>query len=115
VARILQISPRTVRRDLKYATTLRRSEPHIHTIKDFKVCVPASAGHASISLGKLTGAVTKYNGTATVVMKGTPIHNVPISINIMGHVVSLWIDPSKVMNHFGNTPIYRFVRSATYR
>jgi hypothetical protein len=92
---------------------LNGSEPHIHTIKDFKMSV--SAGHASTSQGKLTRALTKYNGTATVIMKSTPIHNVPISINIMGHVMSLWIDPTKVMNHFGNMPIYGFVSSATYR
>jgi hypothetical protein len=86
---------------------LNGSEPHMHTIKDFKLSV--SAGHASTSQGNLTKAATKYNGTATVIMKGTPISNVPISINLMGHVMSLWIDPTKVMNHFGNTPIYGFV------
>lgn len=85
---------------------LNGSEPHMHTIKDFKMSV--SAGHASTSQGNFTRA-TKYNGTATVIMKGTPIINVPISINLMGHVMSLWIDPTKVMNHFGNTPIYGFV------
>ena len=88
---------------------LNGSEPHMHTIKDFKMSI--SAGRASTSLGKLTKAVTRYNGTATVIMKGTPISNVPIFINLMGHVMSLWIDPTKVMNHFGNTPIYGFVRS----
>ena len=86
---------------------LNGSEPHMHTIKDFKMSV--SAGHASTSQGNFTRAATKYNGTATVIMKGTPIINVPISINLMGHVMSLWIDPTKVMNHFGNTPIYGFV------
>lgn len=88
---------------------LNGSEPHMHTIKDFKLSV--SAGHASTSQGNVTKVVTRYNGTATVIMKGTPISNVPISINLMGHVMSLWIDPTKVMNHFGNTPIYGFVRS----
>lgn len=88
---------------------LNGSEPHIHTIKDFKMSI--SAGHASTSLGNTTNVMIRYNGTATVIMKGTPISNVPISINLMGHVMSLWIDPTKVMGHFGNTPIYGFVRS----
>jgi len=86
---------------------LNGSESHTHTIKDFKMSV--SAGHASTSQGNFTRVATKYNGTATVIMKGTPISNVPISINLMGHIMSLWIDPTKVMNHFGNTPIYGFV------
>src|SRR5215469_9829801 len=86
---------------------LNGSEPHMHTIKDFKLSV--SAGHASTSQGNFTKVATKYNGTATVIMKGTPISNVRISINLVGHVMSLWIDPTKVMNHFGNTPIYGFV------
>ena len=88
---------------------LNGSEPHMHTIKDFKMSI--SVGHASTSLGNLTNVVARYNGTATVIMKGTPITNIPISINLMGHVMSLWIDPTKVMNHFGNTPIYGFIRS----
>ena len=69
-----------------------------------------SAGHASTSVGNFTNVVTRYNGTATVIMKGTPITNVPISINLMGHVMSLWIDPSKTDDHFGNTPIYGIQR-----
>jgi hypothetical protein len=86
---------------------LNGSEPHMHTIKDFKMSV--SPGHASTSLGNFTKVATRYNDRATVIMKGTPITSVPISINLMGHVMSLWIDPTKVMNHFGNTPIYGFV------
>jgi hypothetical protein len=88
---------------------LNGSEPHMHTIKDFKMSV--SAGHASTSIGNYTSLVARYNGTATVIMAGMPISTVPISINLMGHVMSLWIDPTNVMNHFGNTPIYGFVTS----
>lgn len=88
---------------------LNGSESHMHTIKDFKMSV--SAGRYSTSTGNNTNLVTRYNGTATVIMKGTPMSDVPVSINLMGHVMSLWIDPTKVMNHFGNTPIYGFVTS----
>lgn len=88
---------------------LNGSEPHMHTIKDFKMSV--SGQHYSTSAGNYTSLMTRYNGTATVIMKGMPMSNVPISINLMGHVMSLWIVPTKVMNHFGNTPIYGFVTS----
>jgi len=75
------------------------SEPHMHHIKDFKM---------TGSPTKSATAIT-YNGTATIVMKGMPMSNVPISIKLTGHAMSLWMDPNKVMNHFGNTPIYGFV------
>jgi hypothetical protein len=35
---------------------------------------------------------------------------VPISVKITRSIMSLWIDPSKVSNHFGNTPIYGSAR-----
>jgi hypothetical protein len=76
---------------------LNGSAPHKHTISDFK----------------MTGSPTKkntasmYNGTATVSLKKGPVAGVPISIKLMGpQAMSLWIDPTKTENHFGNTPIY---------
>jgi hypothetical protein len=76
---------------------LNGSAPHKHTITDFK----------------MTGSPTKkdttttYNGTATVSLKKGPVAGVPISIKLMGpQAMSLWIDPAKTENHFGNTPIY---------
>ena len=76
---------------------LNGSAPHKHTITDFK----------------MTGSPTKkniatmYNGTATVSLKKGPVTSVPISIKLMGpQAMSLWIDPTKTENHFGNTPIY---------
>jgi hypothetical protein len=67
----------------------------MHTIKDFKVSVRNG---------------WTWNGTATIIMKGMPISNVPISISLFPSdwptAIKLWIDPTKVMNHFGNTPIY---------
>jgi hypothetical protein len=48
-----------------------------------------------------------FNGTSTVSMKQGPVTNVPTSIKITGNkVISIWLDPSKLKNHFGNTPIY---------
>jgi hypothetical protein len=79
---------------------------HQHSISDFKLTSANSsttANHYSI---------VTFNGTATVTLKDGPHLNVPISIKIMnGHTISLWIDPTKVQNHFGNTPIYGIVLS----
>jgi hypothetical protein len=48
-----------------------------------------------------------YNGTATITMKEGPVNDVPISIRTLSdNVISIWVDPEKTMNHFGNTPIY---------
>jgi hypothetical protein len=48
-----------------------------------------------------------YNGTATITMKEGPVNDVPISARTLNdNVISIWVDPAKTMNHFGNTPIY---------
>lgn len=76
---------------------LNGSAAHKHTITDFKM-----AGSPSTN-----GNTTTYNGTATVSLKAGPAKDVPISIKLMGDsAVSIWVDPSKTENHFGNTPIY---------
>jgi hypothetical protein len=73
------------------------SAAHKHTITDFKMTGnPTTNGNA-----------TTYNGTTTVSLKAGPATGVPISIKLMGDsAVSIWIDPSKTENNFGNTPIY---------
>jgi hypothetical protein len=73
------------------------SAAHKHTIADFKMTGSPSTN----------GNTTTYNGTATLSLKAGPAKDVPISIKLMGDsAVSIWIDPSKTENHFGNTPIY---------
>jgi hypothetical protein len=73
------------------------SAAHKHTITDFKMTGSPSTN----------GNTTTYNGTATLSLKAGPAKDVPISIKLMGDsAVSIWIDPSKTENHFGNTPIY---------
>lgn len=59
---------------------------------------------------------TTINGTARLVTIGLPNTvnmsniNVPVSVKIIDRsAFSLWIDPSKIGNHFGNTPIYGIV------
>ena len=47
------------------------------------------------------------NGTATISMKDGPVNDVPISIKVLdNNVISIWMDPAKINDHFGNTPIY---------
>ena len=76
---------------------LNGSVAHKHTITDFKM-----TGNPSTN-----GNTTTFNGTATVSLKAGPATNVPISIKLMDDsAVSIWIDPSKTENHFGNPPIY---------
>jgi hypothetical protein len=43
-------------------------------------------------------------------MMGVSNINVPVSVKIIDRsAFSLWIDPSKIGNHFGSTPIYGIV------
>jgi hypothetical protein len=56
---------------------------------------------------------TIYNGTGTVTMRDGPVPDVPMSTTVMdGNVISLWLDPSLIDNHFGDTPIYGTVTKA---
>jgi hypothetical protein len=82
------------------------TSPHMHTITDFKMTSgPTKKGISST-----------YNGTATIsftpgILLPVPfVTDVPISIKLMGpSAMSVWIDPTKTREHFGNTPIYGFV------
>ena len=58
---------------------------------------------------------TIYNGTVTITMREGPVQDVPISATVMdGNVISLWLDPSMIDNHFGDTPIYGIVTKAVH-
>jgi hypothetical protein len=78
------------------------------------VMLNGSASHAhQVSNFTLTGMsmpdkkTVVYNGTVTITMKEGPVNDVPISIRTLSdNVVSIRVDPTKTMNHFGNTPIY---------
>jgi hypothetical protein len=76
---------------------LNGSALHEHQISDFKL--------TGMSMPNEKTAV--YNGTATITMKKGPVNGIPISVRTLSdNVISIWIDPAKTMNHFGNTPIY---------
>ena len=58
-------------------------------------------------MSMLSNSTTVYNGTATITMRLEPVPDVPISIKTMdNNAVSIWVDPTKINNHFGNTPIF---------
>ena len=78
---------------------LNGSKSHGYYIKDFQV----SAQNGWTWNGTATMCCDPWNGDA-------PISKVPISITPFPTdwptAIKLWIDPTKVMNHFGNTPIF---------
>ena len=73
------------------------SAMHDHEIYDFTL--------ADMSMPN--NSTTVYNGTATITMRQGPVPDVPVSIKTMdNNAVSIWLDPTKINNHFGNTPIF---------
>ena len=73
------------------------SAMHNHEIYDFTL--------TDMSMPNNTTIV--YNGTATITMRQGPVPNVPVSIKTMdNNAVNIWFDPTKINNHFGNTPIF---------
>jgi hypothetical protein len=73
------------------------SAMHEHRIYDFKLT----------NMSMPNNSTTVYNGTATITMRQGPVTDVPMSIKAMdNNAISVWIDPTKIQNHFGNTPIF---------
>ena len=72
---------------------------HSHDIYDLVLNTPI--------IDNTISNLTHINGTTTVTMKDGPITNVPTNITILGDsAISIWINPSKVNNHFGDSPVY---------
>ena len=83
--------------------TLNGSALHKHQISNFTL--------TSMSIPNQKSSVS--NGTATITMKEGPVNDVPLSIRTFDdNIISIWVDPAKTMNHFGNTPIYGTVTQA---
>jgi hypothetical protein len=73
------------------------SAMHDHDIYDFTL--------TDMSMPNNSTAV--FNGTATITMRQGPVPDVPVSIKAMeNNAVSIWVEPTKIQNHFGNTPIF---------
>ena len=70
---------------------------HRHTIADFALTKTSTPNKGT----------TEFNGTVALSLKNGPVSGVPTSIKFMGnHTISIWLDPSKIQNHFGSTPIF---------
>jgi hypothetical protein len=73
------------------------SAMHSHKIYDFRLT----------NMSMPDKSTTFFNGTVTITMEQGPVSGVPISIKSMdNNAISVWVDPSRIENHFGNTPIY---------
>jgi hypothetical protein len=73
---------------------------HTHTITNFVLA----------NMSQPNNITKVFNGTSTASMREGPVTDIPITIRIMGDkVISIWLDPSRVENHYGNTPIYGIV------
>jgi hypothetical protein len=74
---------------------------HDHEIYDFRLT----------DITMPNNSTTVYNGTATITMREGPVPNVPVSIRTMdNNVISIWADPTKINNHFGNTAIFGIIQ-----
>jgi hypothetical protein len=70
---------------------------HTHTITNFVLA----------NVSQPNNMTKVFNGTSTASMREGPVTDIPTSIKIIGDkVISMWLDPSKIDNHYGNTPIY---------
>jgi hypothetical protein len=79
---------------------LNGSAAHTHTITNFVATNASQVNNSTIVI----------NGTATASMREGPVTDIPSSITITGDkVISILLDPSRVSNHYGNTPIYGLV------
>jgi hypothetical protein len=58
-------------------------------------------------------AVTTLNGTFSVTMREGIVPDVPGYIQFTGDLVSIWLDPTALDNHFGPTPIQGMVLPLT--
>lgn len=70
---------------------------HRHTLTNF----------ALTKVSTQNKSAAEFNGTAAISLRNGPVSGVPTSIKFMGnHTISIWLDPSKIQSHFGNTPIF---------
>ena len=79
---------------------LNGSADHTHTITNF----------IATNSSQINNSTMMFNGTSTASLRAGPVTDIPTSITVMGDkVISIWPDPARVDNHYGNTPIYGLV------
>jgi hypothetical protein len=73
---------------------------HTHTITNFVL----------LNTSQPNNMTEVLSGTTTASMMEGPVRDIPTTIKVMGDkVISIQLDPSKIDEHFGNTPIYGLV------
>ena len=73
---------------------------HTHTITNFVLA----------NVSQSNNMTKVFNGTSTASMREGPVTDIPTTIRITGDkVISIWLDPSRIENHYGNTPLYGLV------
>jgi hypothetical protein len=77
------------------------SAPHIHKIYN-----------ATVNNMTKQGNNTVFYGAVSITMKDGPVENVPTQVTIANNnTIAISMDPSKLNNHFGNTPIYGLIHN----
>ncbi len=75
------------------------SAEHGHAITNFNVT----------DISEEEGART-FNGTSAINLPDGIVEGVPTSISVLGEgVISIWTDPARVEEHYGNSPIFGVV------
>ena len=78
---------------------LNGSSRHQHHISNF-----------SLTDVQMANDTITYKGLATITMNSGPVKDVQTEIKIQdNNVISIWLDPTKVNGHFGDSPIYGIV------
>ena len=87
--------------DISFSANVRMimvngSAPHSHSLANFNVT----------DISEENGIKT-FNGTSAINLPDRIVEDVPTSVRVLGEgVISVWIDPTRVEEHYGNTPIY---------
>jgi hypothetical protein len=73
---------------------------HTHSITNF----------ALESVTMPSNMTTIFNGMSTANFREGPIMDIPTTITFTNEkVISIWLDPNKINNHYGDTPVYGIV------
>jgi hypothetical protein len=90
------------------------SAQHQHKIYNFTL-TNMSMPDMSKNMSTPANNTMVLDGTATVTMRGGPVHDVPVTVTVMeDNVISISPDPNAVNNHFGDTPLYGIVKKAIH-
>lgn len=72
------------------------SQAHSHVITNFRL--------SNISSNE--NGTTTYTGNSTISMPEGAFEDVPTTIKATGEIINIFPEPSRVEEHYGNTPIY---------